>query len=565
MKTSGKHIIKENDLIGIVGGSNQNVSEFKGNWIFFVYRLCKYTSDNIQTFEIEDDDPIELSDDEDNVICLDSDGESVDIKEEYDLDIQLSRNFNSEIKKELEDMDENWDSMCMAMKTEQIDEQTNETDDNLDEVNEDCNQINESPNDENETTINAHPDVSVHYSPLINEDIMNDSDSNETVCFPASGLDEESSNKGSDLSDNRDSAAPLSDQTNNSKTRASVQNLQETISKISSAEEKKMKRSTEMIHPKPLKKRRKARSEDSTHNGKLSSKTENDKKEKLKALASMSPKAAESVEDKLTAQTTPKVKFTPQNRGHFLTDERQIPLLPKDVQQKQKESSKLNDEVRLSPEKVVSPKNSTTHTPPELEQKIWQDMHKYATPQDPILPPNVQKSNKKPAIKVIDMQIIQPTDEDSGTCDSDSFLYQDEEMVNNFVESDDGVEMDTQENEDGGNDDDDDDDDSEINLLNIIMKLPPETGSVNIIETKPKPKNLKSILKSSQTKPTIIGIRRVTFKESGFQFNPRHKFISDITAYNDAEFETVDAFCRSVSTNIRSFADSYDDYHEYRR
>lgn len=124
--------------------------------------------------------------------------------------------------------------------------------------------------------------------------------------------------------------------------------------------------------------------------------------------------------------------------------------------------------------------------------------------------------------------------------------------------------MDIDENKtnDKVNGDDDDDDDVDVNFLKILMNLPPETGTVEIIETVPKPKDLKSILK---TAPSVATKKlTVSFKETCFQQDPCHKVISDITAYDYAQHESVDNFCRSADKNVPSFADSYEQYDDYR-
>lgn len=542
------------------------MSELIGNYSFIVYRLCKYTSDNIQTFEIEDDDPIELSDDEDNVIWLDSDGESFDIKEEYDLDIQLSRNFNIEIKKELEDLDLDYEAVCMQLKKERYDLPPTDTNENIDDFNEDLNESNEKICAVDYTMDDSQQDVLV-------DDNGNDSDdSNQTVCFSTSN---EHSKNHDDFPDSCDSTAPLSDQTNldsNLKSKDLESKLMEAVTKINDTEEKKRKRGPEMIYAKPLERWHKTKSGDRHQNGKRRFETvvKEEKKKKLKSLAETSPKVKVD-EEKPAIQTTPKVKFTPHNRGFFLTDVTQMPALPSEILPKHK----VKDEVKHSPEKVkLSPEKvslSTIPTPPELEQQILENMDYYTAPQQPIHLQNSQISgakfieSSKPVIEFKPaMEIDYASDEDSGTCDTDSVLNEDE-GVSTFRDcQDDGVEIDQDENEEDEIVNESNDEDI---MFKIIMQLPPETGTVKVYETKSKPANLKSILKSSQSTETNVDIqkRKVTFKESGFQYDPRHKIISDITSYDHEQYETVDAFCRSVDTNISSFADSYDDYEEYRR
>lgn len=563
-----------------------------GNYGFIVYRLCKYTNENIQTFEIEDeDDPIELSDDEeDNVICLDSDGESIDIKEEIDLEMQLTWNFNFELKKELEDIDQDLDDLearAIELKKEPADLQANENDEILDRFDEfyDIHGLDDNINRENpyvtsETTINALLEV------LENDD---SNDSMKTICFPTtnerSNDDADQSNDSTqtigfgfattslnERSNDSENAIPLTDQTNNQT--ELLLKLKETVTKINETEKKKKKRRPATISAKPLAKRRKPKGEDSPPNGQCKSKTKGNKKEKLKVVASTStPQTKAADEDK--THTTPKVKFTPLNRGAFLTDAKQMPVLPSKIQAP-KRKDKIDEKLRLNQEKAkFSPESvslSTIPTPPELVQKLWEDMYSYPTSQEATVQLSGQNSSTEISTDsntdIIPMEIETdlPVDDDSGTFDSCPIRYEDEPMYDDL--DDDDVDMNAQvseENEEDENVDEcDDDDDEDIDVLEILMRLPPETGRVEIIETTPKPDHIKSILKTSQSQPSNVK-RSVTFKETGFQYDPRHKIISDVTAYDDSQFETVDDFCKKVDPDIGSFADSYEDYKEYRR
>lgn len=547
-----------------------------GNYSLIVYRLCKYTNENIQTFEIEDDDPIVLSDDEDNVICLDSDGESIDIKEEFDLEMQLSRTFDIEMKKEMEDIDLDLEVRAIELKKEPGDLPANETDENLNDL-EQFYEIHQLDEDLNRTTdatlVNGHPDFmenndsneSIHTvcfpttCDRSNDDVNDSNDSIQTVCFATTFANAENNER----TDNRENASPLTDQTNLDGIQKEFElKLKETVTKINDAKEKKKKRRPATISAKPLVKRRKSKSDDSPPNDQRRSKTKGNKKEKLKIVASTSTTKTNKVTDEDKTHTTPKVKFTPLNRGAFLTDANQMPVLPSKIQvTKRKEKEKAEEKLKLSVEKakLSTEKVSlgTIPTPPELDQRIWEDMYSCPTPQDPIIP-GVQKSSTQlpdSNTEVVAMEIETPIYEASEPCAS--IRYDDEPM--HF--HDDDVEMDTTEE----NENADDGDDEEIDVFGIFMRLPPETARIRVIETNPKPANLKSILKSSQSTNAIAGKRRVTFKDTGFQYDPRHKIISDVTAYDDSQFETVDDFCRKVDPNMSSFADSYEDYKEYRR
>lgn len=53
----------EGDVISIVGGVNMSL--LVGNFDFTAYRLCKFATDKIQTYELDEDITIEISDDDD--------------------------------------------------------------------------------------------------------------------------------------------------------------------------------------------------------------------------------------------------------------------------------------------------------------------------------------------------------------------------------------------------------------------------------------------------------------------------------------------------------------------
>lgn len=546
-----------------------------------VYRLCKYTSDNIPTFEIEDDDPIILSDDEDNVVRLESDDECIDIKEEHDKDIQLSWEFNMEIKQELLDLEE-YEALNINLKKElfvgeQSDENFNQFNEYHNETTNGLHETNENSFSETETIVDSGSLVSLDDNPVHDED----DNSNETVCFPT--YHERSNDLTNHLTDNYDNAVPLSDHTNldrnNSGSKDVDRKLNETVSKITD-NERNGKRGPELIHAKPLQKRRKTKIYESsrTKKGKVKTANKEDIKEKLKVVASTSAKSKSPDKQKPATQTTPKVKFTPHNRGFFLIDEKQTPVLPKEVLPKHRANDKTNN--KTSPEKIQPSVEytelSNVPTPTELDLRILKEMSSLQTvPPDSILPSNSERASSSNIVGSIrssnqsvndiqPMEIVPSIGDNSGTCNS--FEYEEDDMdVENVPDCQDDVEQ-IDEGEKENENDDSDVDDVDDFMYDMIMKLPPETGNVKIIEEKPKPDNVRSILKSFQSKQTnsVVQKRKVTFKETGFQNDPRHQIISDITSYDHQQFETVDAFCQSINTNVRSFADSYENYDEYR-
>ncbi|KAJ6641516.1 Helicase SEN1 [Pseudolycoriella hygida] len=597
--------LQENDLIGIIGGT-RSLSELVGNQNYVVYRLRKYDSENIQTFEIEDDDPIELSDDEDdtNVMCLDSDNdEAVDIKEELDLEIQLSRTFNIEIKKELEELDEWEESNEFSIVKEEV--QDTQCSDGYDTDNGDFCEINgrnvlllsngdiamnnnegdvvtvndkvnvaTANNMANVATANNMVDVAtankmadvatannmVDVATVNNKgDVvtMNNEIDVTTVNKDIATVNGEDHNDQDDLSHtqgeqngnthaNYENASPFSKQTETEKELA--ERLEKTLNKINGTKDNLRKRGPELISPVPLEKKRKSKASVNCRK-KKNGVIDTDKKEKLKALASTSSQ----VNEKQISHTTPKVKFTPNNRGSFLTDATQTPGLPKDVKRKPK--------VRYLPTNQQKIKNlQSVPTPPELEKQLQDDMLPTMSNHGRI--PFLESDPKLIECHTpVDMEI--DSDNDSGSFDSGTTDCR-TEHANEFL----GFDMDLQtideENEEPTYDDADDDED--IDLLRIIMELPPETCTITVIEKKPKPANLKSILKSAHS--SVIdnekSKRRVTFQQNNFQYDHRHKIISDITAFHNTQSESVVAFCRSADTNIKSFDDSYDDYKEYR-
>lgn len=98
----------ENDVIGIVRGIRVPW-DVTLNYDLFVYRLRRYTSEYLLTIEIDDDETYEVSDDDagDHTIL-----DPIDPNVEHDLCIQLSRNFNAEIKEEFEE----YENFCKEVK-----------------------------------------------------------------------------------------------------------------------------------------------------------------------------------------------------------------------------------------------------------------------------------------------------------------------------------------------------------------------------------------------------------------------------------------------------------------
>lgn len=587
------------------------MSDLIGNHNFIVYRLCRYTAENVRTFEVEDDDaPIELlsDDDEDNeVICLDSDGESIDIKEELDLEILLSRNFNTEIKKELEDLDFLDD---MQLKSEPLDY---DFDEYIDYAQSDHDM---NGNVNNETEFNPEPlgrsggrgdednqieikkeqtagnldqNVSLHEESF-------DGDDHQCNDFPGtSGL--ESSTPSTDhanfsITRTEKGDLDLKFQSKkgdwelkfNSKKGDLDLKLKKTVSKITNFEEKHRKRVSEVIDPKPLEKRRRKNKVGASGCPKAISKDE--RKNKLKIVASASKSETPNEEKVVSTHTTPKVKFTPNNRGSFLAEMPQLPPLARVTQPQQKTKEQTNvSKINNVPNEQLP--LAAIPTPPELEQKICEKMNGSA-PQIHLLMPKIKNSNTTPTkssdsvcvvIPGLDTSIDLPgpsTDNNDTGADFDDDDDDDDETEidkrpesHEIVKNENDIGENDDDDDDGEDDDDDDDDYDEDTLLKILSKLPPENAKIRVIESNPKPANIKSILKVRQSpyEPSDGSTKthRVSFKENGFQHDPRHKIVSDITAYDYAQHESVDAYCRTVDKNVSSFADSYEEYEDYQK
>lgn len=547
--------LNEGDVIGIVGGKNPP-SVFIGNYNFVVYRLCKYSSDNLRTIEIEDDSPIELSDDDDNVLCLDdSDCEAVDPKEDDDVAGIVADLFNAEIKKELADL-EDFEEQCKEMKREPSEQLSEDIDDYtflynthqpLDDVaNENNYEQNDSDSNDSDKTLyfptdHEQDDDYVNVSP--------ENDENTALSNVDKHVNGSPANRGKKTLPTVSSDITATDN-KHSKVGDSDLKLKEIITKVNV----NRKRGAEIIEAKPLMKKCKNKSEEAKSNVKSSSPTvaKEEKKEKLKNIAFATKTA---VEDKPKTQIKAKVKFTPNNRGHFLTDVTQAPVLPKYIKQP-KRKDVVNGERRPSISTVDS-------TPLELEMQISESMS-FDKPQKVIISLNEVKSTSKfvdhnNSLNQSPIHEGGLEGEEDGHIlnDIDSYLGQDKDLER---ENDEDVDMDAEnvEEDDGENDDE--------TLYQSIMKLPPENAKITIIETEPRLVFVESILKKTQSSNNQVkkSKRRVTFKESGFQFDPLHQIISILTSYDAEEFKTLDAFCNSIDTEVSSFADTYDDYEEYR-
>lgn len=308
-----------------------------GNVDSFVYRLCKYTSDNLLTFEIDDDDDeietIQLSSDEEVPPFPDSDDEAVNIKEEQDVDIQLTVGFNSYMKKESEDLEE-YEEQCKQLKVESSDFfELDAIDKAQSQVNTSCDpHLSASEDDggnsyEFETNSNDSTET-VHFSPgapqkdnaELSENVLDDE---KTVKVSPNV---QTTNNETLLNDRKEGSDKSSDHTatddNNYEDK-----LKQTLTKLNDSI--KRKRKLEIIEAKPLEKRCKAKTETTPNKTHI--------RDKLKNITTTKPKSVIDEKDKTI--TTAKVKFTPHNRGYFLTDPTQIPVLPGSIKMSISKSS----------------------------------------------------------------------------------------------------------------------------------------------------------------------------------------------------------------------------------
>lgn len=373
MKGETKNL-NELDLIGIVGGTNA-LCTLVGNYNCFVYRLCKYNSKKIAVIEIDDTETSEISDtgatyelsDDSDVICLD------DSKQE--LDIHLSDQFNKEIKKEIQELDE-LEAHCIQLKKEPSDFFAPETIDDI------YNEINNIPTVELHQALDNNNSELIQYDSddsirlVIDEqdvrsiefvDVENASskDDNNSPTDRLNGSLEKSGNNPltNDQTKGGDSWLHYIDTDSEDKLQRAVMKVSDRTEPIKQPQildpKRLQHRRKTMIYnyqqsskPKPLisgvckenmpkpqnssvcTEQHKPKPQTSTVTKKYTPTPQTSaaykeyRKDKLKNLSAAKRKP---VVEKEKVKITPKVKITLNNRGTFLTDPSQRPVLPKDI------------------------------------------------------------------------------------------------------------------------------------------------------------------------------------------------------------------------------------------
>lgn len=532
-----------------------------------MYRLCKHSSNNQLTIEIEDDDDItfEISDDDDEAQGpSNNDGRTftpIDIKEEIDLGIQLSRTFNEDIKKELEEFDELENIILKNETSDFFDLNDHYADNNgasfdpHQAYNDNNSEVSrhysvDSTSTIQINTVDGHEQQDAEISEIDVNDLVvaanitiagssvrsisSDGPPSDRTCSenglqPSATMSECSSltneEDGRRRSDHTDSGRINATVTANSlveekssvsnetllieaspNQRDSEDNLQRLISEHS--ERAKKRKGPEIIKVKPLKKRSKTKVEDNLKNGRAKMNNENRSKTSVKVkdkLKVITEKLNNSSHEKPKAEPKvpiiPKVKYTADNRGAFLIDPTQIPGLP----------GKAN----------TKPPGKANTKPIISHQSISANSDRQKTVQES--PPQMEIDNRSTAST--------PTaDIDISLCGPIA--------------------------------------DIDISLCGPIKKLsfgdldkyhPNIVHSSNCEDRHESTTNGKE---ENNEKPTH---KTDKINETSFQCDPRHEIISRITSYNYEKHKTVDTFCKIVDSDISSFADTYVDYMEYRR
>lgn len=559
--------LHENDVIGIVRGT-KIPWDLTGNYNLFVYRLCKYTSENLLTIEIDDDDTFEISDDDDPNADLDP----VDVKIEHDLCIQFSRNFNAEIKEELLDLEE-FETFCQVTKKEpsnffEIETTDNDPNEANDIATFDPHQNDESNLEEHQSGSNDSSDT-IMFSPTQQETLQHNhqseaNDSNDTIMFSptrpqendlkhieASVIDFNDSSpviigSGTAYADVCDLYADLvTDPVNapldneccdilpNNETEDNVRFSDHVVvddkfehTKTKEVGNSKRKKGPEIIKAKPLEKRRKKsekKKENCSRNQEIKTVNKEHQKDNLKsASASKSRNSRETIEK---TKITAKVKYTKDNRGTFLIDPAQMPGKP--VRRK-------------STIAVAMPSPSPCKENNFIDKETDEILSKLDISNDTPEAPSLIGDPNYVCFKAKKLSFNDLRKPESSETDGSSF----KSPVQNTIPD--------QPDYDG-----------------ILEERPSYTGLLTSF-TDPfihqaRTGNDNHNLPNGRIEKKENELKhKVVVQESVFQINPCHEIISILTSYEAEKFKTVDAFCRSIDCNMNSFGDTFHDYTEYR-
>lgn len=526
--------LKENDVIGIVRGISVPWN-LVGNYELFVYRLCKYTSENLLTIEIDDDEIYVVSDDDNdsnNVIILDP----VDIKVEHDLNIQLSRDFNAEIKQELLEFDE-FETYCSVVKKEPSNFFEIET----------------TANDPNEV-VAPELDANEAYNPEANQ-----CESNDTTIFSSIHQQDDNRNIEIDIEqakvtsdvpstdktvENDGIFSPIHQQDDANIGTGTGQVIADVIpvenagldvehnlehAKATVRNNVKRTKGPELIKAKRKEKRFK-KDESMKENGSIGSKssTVNKKqiKEKLKGVSSSAPMKANKMKEK--TKTTARVKSTKDNRGAFLTDTSQMPGLPAPVKERRKSTY-------IAPLSSIPKKenaiNGTTNIDGNTVKDIDIDgiLSKVVSKNDPLY------TNFK--VKKLSFNDLQkPKASETNATSSKSPIHQNENTLPKQL-------------------------DSEPIFYEKMSSPEVKKNSINSNHQGFTGSDIYNVPNGIMEKKKVKHKKNVT----ELQVNSCHEVISILTSYDAEQFKSVDTFCNSVDTNnVNSFYDTFEDYTEYR-
>lgn len=557
-----KKFLRENDIIGIVRDLSMPW-DLRGNYNLFVYRLRRYTSDNLLTIEIDDDETYEISDDDDpneNLIL-----DPVDVKQEHDLRVELSLNFNAEIKEEQLDIEE-FENYCVVVKREpsnffEIESNVNAADEVIETGTFDPDRAGNDRNgaDVHQPESNDSTDTIV-FSPTHQQDDRS-IESNLTDSTETSDMVRRSSlvNVGSGRADkaiyNGCKAAVRNHETEVHAKVCDPMDVEQSETKVvdnakrkeghSQRKEKSSRSKTKSSDSKTKSSQNKSKSsqsKDKSVQSKENSTLSKTKPEPAEQNNKAKSKRKDSCEMKEMNKTTAKVKYTKDNRGAFLTDPTQMPGLPASIKDRRKSTMlitplplpcKSNPTVDKEIDDILSKIDFKKNTPPIKDTSYSPGFNK----QTPPIRDTMYSSFKVKKLSFSDLPKSSAIESGESTFKS---------PVHNGTTSPDAPNY------------DDNPSPAKIkkNSYNgpIVRQAYNGNGRNNSHSAPnndaPGENNLK---------------HKTAGKGSMFQINPCHEIISILTAYDADQYKTVDAFCRSIDTSVEPFRDTFTDYADYQK
>lgn len=559
MKMSDQSIqLKENDVIGIVRGT-RIPWDLTGNYNLFVYRLRKYTSDNLLTIEIDDDETYEISDDEnpiaydDDVIILDR----IDIKVENDLKIELSRDFNAEIKTECQEIDE-LETYFLEVKKEPSNffeietnfDATNAAEcatlDRSDEFNPEFQRSESndstatlifSPNHQREYDGNVGDEETIENVRLFVEQIWN----GDTVemgsptgaqLVESNQIEKRQEKTGSpqeversvecssgDMVVNEDIPSDRNETVDNARLFVEQDSNRLTADAVENGKRKDGPKLAEQPEKRQKKSETPRKSGRSTNKTADKEKTTGNEKRKPKSkTATVTSNETKENETKEKPRTLAKVKYTKDNRGAFLLDSTQspgVPGLPAALVQRRKSI------YIATPLPPPVPHHETNIDGADVDDEVSK-----------LIDDNAQYSTYK--IKKLSFNDIykpKPTDSSSDSKPTGSSSNSPDTPDSGFSEKDSHP---------------------KANNVSIDETFNDQTCTGHDIDIVPTERS-----NGNEVAP------KTPHKENVFQIDPCHEVISILTSYDFEQFTTVDRFCQSVDTNVQSFGDRFVDYAEY--